>query len=181
MAWAALLLASCAAPPRPTVRGTPPPVDDPPSAAVSEPDLGALPPAAEPPLAVPRRSHAVDPQAVAATALSYLGTPYRYGGDSRRGMDCSGLVYTVYSQHRVAVPRVSADQFGVGREVPPSRLRAGDLVFFADGRGRIQHVGICLDDDRFVHASSSRGVVEDSLRSRYFQDRFVGARRIVAR
>lgn len=153
-----LLMAGCAAPPRGTV-----PVEVP---GDGEPRVqGSLPTASPAPLVV--------------TARSYLGTPYRYGGTDRNGMDCSGFVYRVFSHYRVRLPRTSAKQFRVGRQVPPGSLRSGDLVFFSNSRGHVDHVGIYVDDGRFIHASTGhRRVREDSLWSGYFRDHFVGARRI---
>ena len=181
--WAFLF--ACSPPPTGTVRGTHPPAAE---RSVPErrtprstPTPEILPPREETPLSNPSGSHAVDPRHLVRTALSYLGTPYRYGGETPAGMDCSGLVFRVFEDHSLTVPRVSRDQYGLGRGVEPQRLQAGDLVFFADTKGRVNHVGICLDRRRFVHASSSRGVVEDSLDSDYFRERFVGGRRILGR
>jgi cell wall-associated NlpC family hydrolase len=156
----AVLTAGCAAPPRDTV------------------------PSRLDPTAAPRARTEATPQvavpALVATAETYLGVPYRYGGVSRDGLDCSGLVMSVYRKHDIQLPRTSAQQFRVGRPVAPSALRAGDLVFFANGRGRVNHVGIYAGQGRFIHASTSRHAVRyDSLREGYFRDRFAGARRVV--
>jgi cell wall-associated NlpC family hydrolase len=122
----------------------------------------------------------VEPGLIVEAARRYEGTPYRYGGESVAGMDCSGLVFRVFTDHDIVVPRTTEEQFRFGRSVMPDRLRPGDLVFFDDGRGRVQHVGLVVGGDRFLHASTSRRrVVEDSLRQSYFRDRFVGARRIL--
>lgn len=166
-AWAIVVLAAgCAAPPHDTVPARWDPTDAPPSAP------GAIE-------ASPRASLAPI-RSVVATAESYLGVPYRYGGLDRDGLDCSGLVVSVYRKHDIQLPRTSAQQFRVGQPVQPTALQAGDLVFFGNGRGHVSHVGIYAGKGRFIHASTSRRAVRyDSLSRGYFRDRFVGARRIV--
>lgn len=111
-------------------------------------------------------------------ARALLGIDYRYGGHDTRGFDCSGLVHHVFARLGVEMPRHSGDQYHEGRPIPPDDLRPGDLVFFANSSGSINHVGIWTGDDRFVHASRSRGVVEDSSNSTWFRRRFVGGRRV---
>ncbi|MDZ7262384.1 MAG: C40 family peptidase [candidate division KSB1 bacterium] len=112
---------------------------------------------------------------------SYLGTPYAARGTSRQGMDCSGLVVTVFKKALdVDLPRSSELIYLEGKEVRPRDLKLGDLVFFRikEGRG-VSHVGIYLIGTHFVHASSKRGVIISDLRDRYYLKRFGGARRIV--
>jgi len=176
-----LALSSCAPPPRNTIKGEPPASGD------HEPGRSASPlPSTDQDeelnLDLPRQADIVEPSAIVEAARRYEGTPYRYGGDSASGMDCSGLVFRVFTDQRISVPRTTEEQYEFGRPVPPDRLRPGDLVFFDDGRGRVQHVGLVVEGDRFLHASTSRRrVVEDSLRQSYFRDRFAGARRVVGR
>jgi cell wall-associated NlpC family hydrolase len=115
---------------------------------------------------------------VARTAIQYIGTPYRYGGDSPRGFDCSGLV--LYSHERVGlnVPRTAAAQSEAAKPVPIDELRPGDLVFFrVDGR-EVDHVGIYLGAGRFVHAPrTGRAVTSANLGDPYYVKRFYGAGR----
>jgi len=116
-----------------------------------------------------------------AVARTYLGTPYRMGGISRKGVDCSGLTCLVYSELGMRLPRTARAQARVGRAVAGNSLAPGDLVFFSRRRGgRITHVGIFIGGNRFIHASPSAGAVRvDSLENRYFRERFVGARRVL--
>ena len=117
---------------------------------------------------------------ISGTALSLRGTPYRSGGVDRKGFDCSGLVWYVFAQHGLAVPRTVAEQFHGGSEVQPAELRPGDLVFFDTAGGGASHVGIVVGGDSFVHAPASNGVVRvDRLGSTYWSARFIGARRII--
>ena len=109
----------------------------------------------------------------------WLGTPYRYGGVSENGIDCSALAQNVMGDLGVTIPRTTRDQKLVGVSVPRHRLKPGDLLFFRLESNRVNHVGIALGPDRFVHASSSRGVVVDRLMSDYFSRRFVEARRVL--
>jgi cell wall-associated NlpC family hydrolase len=116
---------------------------------------------------------------VAATALDLRGVPYRNGGVTPEGFDCSGLVRYVLAQYGRTVPRQTRDQFTAGERVDRDDLRAGDLVFFSTVAPGASHVGILLDDDEFVHAPSSRGVVRvERLTTEYWRKRFVGARRV---
>jgi cell wall-associated NlpC family hydrolase len=112
-------------------------------------------------------------------ASVWLGTPYRYGGVDERGLDCSALTQIVMGDLGVRIPRTTRDQFRSGRSLDRAELRAGDLLFFRLGSGRVDHVAIALGPDRFIHASSSRGVVVDRLMSEYYARRFVQARRVL--
>ena len=115
---------------------------------------------------------------VVQTARAQLGVGYRYGGEDRRGFDCSGLVQHVFRRHGLDLPRNSRQQYRLGRPVPPDQMQPGDLVFFAGSDGRVNHVGIWSGRGHFIHASRSRGVVEDDAKSPWFRRRFVGARRL---
>jgi cell wall-associated NlpC family hydrolase len=112
-------------------------------------------------------------------AMTYLGTPYRRGGTTRRGVDCSGLVGAVYGEQGLDLPRTAAQQFAEGVAVAASDLRPGDLVFFRDTYKRgISHVGIYIGDGRFLHAAGRRhGVIVSELSRPYYRLRYAGARR----
>ena len=120
---------------------------------------------------------------VVNTAKSYIGTPYRWGGTTRAGMDWSGLLINSYSSIKYALPRTSVDQSKIGKKVGMGKLETGDLVFFATGkkRRRITHVGLVTSvrggEVKFIHSSSSLGVVESSLSSSYYKKRFITGRR----
>jgi cell wall-associated NlpC family hydrolase len=113
-------------------------------------------------------------------AMTYLGTPYRLGGTSRRGLDCSGLVGAVYGGQGLGMPRTAAEQFAEGVPVAAGDLRPGDLVFFRDTYKRgISHVGIFVGDGRFIHAAGHRqGVIVSELSRPYYRLRYAGARRL---
>ncbi|MCE5232785.1 MAG: C40 family peptidase [Mizugakiibacter sp.] len=117
------------------------------------------------------------------TALLQRDVRYRFGGrDPSGGFDCSGFVHYVFAQALgLDLPPNSAAQFRVGERVDRDAMRTGDLVFFRDRHGRINHVGIYLDDGRFIH-SPSRGerVRVDSLAESYWARRFAGAKRMDA-
>jgi cell wall-associated NlpC family hydrolase len=116
-------------------------------------------------------------------AMTYLGTPYRMGGTSRRGLDCSGLVGAVYGEQGLGMPRTAAEQFAEGVPVSAGELRPGDLVFFRDTYKRgISHVGIFVGDGRFIHAAGRRqGVIVSELSRPYYRLRYAGARRLATR
>ncbi len=119
---------------------------------------------------------------IVTTARAYTGTPYKYGGTTRNGMDCSGLVTVAFNAANLKLPRVSADMANVGKEVKVKDLRVGDLLFFITGKeDRISHVGIVTDikgtgNITFIHAADS-GVKEDNLFTKYYQKTFVKATR----
>lgn len=111
--------------------------------------------------------------------VGYLGTPYRHGGESKEGMDCSGLTMQVFgSALQVKLPRSTREQYQAGADVGREQLQFGDLVFFNTTGRSPSHVGIYLEDNLFAHASVSFGVTISSLESGYYRKRFVGARRL---
>jgi len=128
----------------------------------------------------PARNSASEDAAYQASniAAAMVGKPYRYGGNSPKGFDCSGLVYYSYRHAGLAVPRSTETQRARTHKVSLSRLTRGDLLFF-DQEGRFSsHVGIYLGGNRFVHApSSGKRVRVDSLNEPYWQRHLVDARR----
>ncbi len=120
------------------------------------------------------------PDVVLQVAQEFVGVPYRWGGVDPNGWDCSGFVQEVYRLGGHQVPRMADAQYAACAKVEAEMMLPGDLVFFnTDGSG-VSHVGIFTGEGRFLHASSSRGVVEDSLQEGYFSTRLVGAGRIPA-
>ncbi len=112
-------------------------------------------------------------------AKKMLDIPYRFGGSSFLGIDCSGYVQKVFSLLDIMLPRTAREQFRLGKRVGKDELSIGDLVFFRTYAKFPSHVGIYLGDNRFIHASSTeRKVTIDSLDAPYFIKRFVGARRL---
>ena len=111
---------------------------------------------------------------VVAIAEQYLGVPYRWGGASPAGFDCSGLVMYVFAQVGVSLPHSSYSQYGMGSPVSRDQLQPGDLVFF-DGLG---HVGIYVGGGSFIHAPHTGDVVKISSISGWYASTYVGARRI---
>jgi cell wall-associated NlpC family hydrolase len=114
-----------------------------------------------------------------SAASSMLGQPYRYGGAAPGGFDCSGLAVYAAGGAGVRLPRTAAEQLHFGSKVARSELEAGDLIFMRLA-GKELHVGIALDDHRFIHAPSSRGSVRiDSLTSPPYSTGFIAARRVI--
>ncbi|MEM0963838.1 MAG: NlpC/P60 family protein [Bacteroidota bacterium] len=116
--------------------------------------------------------------ALRADAPRWIGIPYRWGGTTRRGLDCSAFVQQyVRANLGIELPRTTAAQRYEGVEIDRSELRAGDLVFFR--RRGVRHVGVYLSDDEFIHASSSRGVIISSMDSNYWSGGYWMSRRLV--
>jgi cell wall-associated NlpC family hydrolase len=118
---------------------------------------------------------------VIETARSYQGTPYVYGGTTRNGLDCSGLLQLSFAEAGITIPRSSNEQAVWGDPIKPTELRPGDLLFFgaSPGASTITHVGLVTvvdaDGVEFIHASSSLGVVENSFELDYYLSRFIRA------
>ena len=163
-----VVIAGCASPPRTTV---PPRVDP----SGTEPRRAPVERTIDVPTDRGRGLAVVD------AARTFLGVPYRYGGDDAGGIDCSGLVVRAYGAVGLDLPRTAAAQAAAGLSVPREDLSAGDLVLFAGSGGGVGHIGIWIGRGRFIHDSTSRGVVEEDLRTQWFADRFVGGRRVLHR
>ena len=122
---------------------------------------------------------------VLQNAEKYLGTRYKYGGTTRAGMDCSGLVFTAFKEENIEMPRVSRDMAKKGIPISLREATKGDLVFFQTNKNRkvINHVGIVTDIDGddilFIHSTTSRGVIVSSMKERYWQSAFIEIRRII--
>lgn len=134
----------------------------------------------------PRAAASASAARVLATADQYLGTRYRYGGESpAEGFDCSGFVQFVYGRHGVELPRTSYQQVSAGRAAPGeiTALQPGDLMFFSAGGERVDHVAIYAGNRRVIHATSGAGSVRyddlDTDRGEWLLERFVTSRRVL--
>ena len=122
---------------------------------------------------------------VIATAKSYKGTPYQYGGLTKKGIDCSGLIYNSYKAAGIKVPRTAKEQTKIGKSKGWEDLREGDIVLFKfkEKGEKWWHSGMITevkgDQIKFIHASSSRGVVESDLMSDYYKSNVKRFQRVI--
>lgn len=109
----------------------------------------------------------------------WFGTRYKYGGETKRGIDCSALTGSLLmAVYGFIVPRTARQQYEASEKIKREELKEGDLVFF-NTTGGVSHVGLYLENDYFVHASSSQGVTITSLNDPYFSKRYIGAGRVL--
>ncbi len=119
------------------------------------------------------------------TAKTFEGTKYKFGGTTKKGMDCSGLVYVAYGNEGIKLPRVSRDMAKQGKAVSLKKVEEGDLLFFKTGKSknRVNHVGMVTKVKKgevfFIHASITKGVINSSLNESYWKKTFVEARRVL--
>jgi len=118
-------------------------------------------------------------------AKTFKGTRYKYGGTTKRGMDCSGLVVTAFQKENIQLPRTTADLKSTGTWIDVEKVKEGDLLFFATKKNsrKVNHVGIVTKVRpgyvEFIHSTSSRGVITSNLSERYWYLAYVQARRIL--
>ncbi|MDR6299484.1 C40 family peptidase [Mesonia maritima] len=121
---------------------------------------------------------------VADYALTFEGTKYKYGGTTRKGMDCSGLIYVSFQEENIQLPRTSRAMSKEGRRLRVNEINVGDLLFFQTNKSRrvINHVGLVVQlvpgEVNFIHSTTSSGVIVSSLNNPYWNKAFVMARRI---
>ncbi|OAD45318.1 C40 family peptidase [Polaribacter atrinae] len=122
---------------------------------------------------------------IVSNALEYKGVRYKFGGTTNRGMDCSGVVYVAFGSENVQLPRISRDMAKRGKKISLSKVKKGDLLFFRTSKSRrsINHVGLVVShikgQIRFVHATTSRGVIVSTLSEKYWNKAFVKATTIL--
>ncbi len=117
-------------------------------------------------------------------ATSKIGSPYRFGGTTNAGYDCSGLVFTSFKKYDLSLPRTSKEMAKEGKIINKSNAQKGDLIFFkTGGSSQINHVGLIVDvnrdDIKFVHSSTKKGVIISSITEDYYRKSFVQINRIL--
>lgn len=118
-------------------------------------------------------------------AKSFNGTPYKFGGTTSKGMDCSGLIYTAFKSENIFLPRISSDMAREGKRIRLDNVQPGDLLFFKTNsrQNKINHVGLVVKVHNkevfFIHSSTSKGVITSSINETYWQKAFTEARRIL--
>ena len=118
--------------------------------------------------------------ALLQTARSYIGVPYQFGGATPKAFDCSGYLQYVFAKNGINIPRTADEQYKLGLRTKSSQqLVPGDLVFFTTYEAGASHCGIYLGENKFIHASSSKGVRVDTLQDSYWAPRYLGGKHIV--
>jgi len=122
---------------------------------------------------------------VIGNARTYIGTPYKWGGNDKKGIDCSGLLVRSFESVGMKLPRTTYQQIDLGKKVSLKKSKEGDLVFFAFGKSKrkVTHVGLVSNrknnsDIKFIHASSSKGVIETQLIRDYYLNRIRKIKRV---
>ncbi|WP_185858159.1 C40 family peptidase [Blattabacterium cuenoti] len=117
-------------------------------------------------------------------AINYMYTPYKYGGNTKYGIDCSAFIKNIFASYKILLPRISYNQAKKGLFIPKEKIEKGDLLFFATGTSKkINHVGMVIHISNnnifFIHASRSNGVIISQLYQKYWNHKFIMARRIL--
>ena len=124
-------------------------------------------------------------ESIIKNAEKYEGTRYKYGGTTKKGMDCSGLIYTAFKEDNIKIPRVSSAMAKTGDWIDLKNVREGDLLFFATKKNSrsVNHVGLVTaingDAIAFIHSTTSKGVITSTLKEKYWYFAFVQARRVL--
>lgn len=124
-------------------------------------------------------------EAIVSYAKTFKGTKYKFGGTTKKGMDCSGLVYISFKSENISLPRVSRDMATQGNKISLNKTYKGDLIFFRTNKNKktINHVGLVIENKNgeifFIHSTTSLGVITSSLDENYWKNSFVEARRVL--
>ncbi|MDF2565774.1 MAG: hypothetical protein K0Q53_2178 [Massilibacillus sp.] len=117
--------------------------------------------------------------AIITTSRKYLGVPYKFGGTTPKGFDCSGYLQYIFAENGMKIPRTADEQYKIGTSITQPQLQSGDLVFFTTYEKGASHCGLYIGDGKFIHASSSKGIHIDELNNSYWKPRYIGAKRII--
>lgn len=116
---------------------------------------------------------------IVSDSKALIGTPYKWGGTTTSGFDCSGYMVYVFKKSGLSLPRTTTEQMKLGIAVSKSNLKAGDLVFFNTSGKGVSHAGIYIGNNNFIHASSSKGVMISSINDPYYWgSKYIGAKRV---
>ena len=118
-------------------------------------------------------------KSIVTEAKKWVGVPYRFGGTTPKGFDCSGFIQYVFNKKGINLPRGADEQYGKGKKISINLLEPGDLVFFTTYESGVSHSGLYLGDGYFISATTSRGVAVMTMKDGYWHDRYIGAKRVL--
>ena len=132
---------------------------------------------------IPAKTEASSVDKLISEAKKWIGTKYSYGGHSRKGTDCSGMVMELFLKvFDIKLPRNSAQQQAFCTRIGQKEIQAGDLIFFATGKNRnqVSHVGLYIGENEMIHASTSRGVIISNINEKYYSSKYHSSGRVIA-
>jgi peptidoglycan endopeptidase LytE len=128
-------------------------------------------------IVAPTKTEAASVSRLIMEAKRLIGTPYKWGGTTPKGFDCSGFVYYTHKKIGKTLPRTAAQMYQKGTKVHKSKLRIGDLLFFSTYKKGASHAAIYIGNNQFIHATS-KGVKIDNMNNSYWKGKFIGAKRL---
>lgn len=129
------------------------------------------------------KNNSTKQEKIVFTAKNYIGTPYKWGGTTKKGMDCSGLIYTSFTKNNVNIPRTTEGLTKVGKKIPLKKAALGDFLFFKTVKSKkTNHVAMVIENKnnniKFIHSTTSKGVIISSIKEKYWRNSYTHTIRV---